>query len=137
MYSLAIIYEQDSPTVARLGEYFFQSAYPWPDPLYVDVANDPNQQGVAELIETAQINQFPTILFLREEGGRQEIVTRLEGEQTLQQIRRVAQDVTAGLYDNITDGDTPEGTGWLNLSGLFSGPRLLIWTAVLLYALKK
>lgn len=135
-YSLAIVYDQDSPTVSLLGQYFFDSAYPWPDPIYVDIRNE-DPELLAQFIEEAQIREFPTILFIKEEDGQQRIVTRLEGEQSYNTIKRVAEDVTAGIYDNWTDGTTPGGSGWLNLNNLFQGPRLLIWAAVLLYALKK
>ena len=134
MYSVAIVYKADTPTVSRFGQAWFDSAYGYSDPVYVNVVNDPNQQGVQDLIQKAQINEYPTILFLKDAPGGQNIITRLEGEHSYNTILQVMQDVPAGLYEEGTDPDgTPEGKGLINWNELFSSPLLLIVSGLIIY----
>lgn len=138
MYSVAIVYKGNSPTISRFGDAWFQAEYPYPDPIYVDVANDPNQAGIADLIQSAQINRYPTILFLKDTGSGQRIITRLEGEQNQFTIAQAMRDVPAGLYEEGFNPDgTPDGSGLIDWNSILQSPMLLIVSGLILYTFFK
>lgn len=137
MYSMAIVFQQDDATVSAFGEAWLESPLPYPDPVYINVATEPNQEALAVFLNDAKIDVYPTIVFYKEAGGNQEIVTRMEGPQSKAAILQKMQQVSGGVYDNWTDGQTPGGEGYFNLQSLFAGPKALIWIAVIVYALTR
>lgn len=124
MYALAIIHDTataSSPTVTHAGQVWFDTQGFSQDPIYLNLDTEENQQAVQEFRELANVDRLPTVLFMKNTGAGQVILTRIEGASTYQQVLNTAERVLAGEYDNAQGegGHLPAGQNFLGL-GLFN-----------------
>jgi hypothetical protein len=133
-FFIVAVFQQDTPTISRMGQVWFDHAesFPpayWADPMYLNVNTHSDPAAVQEFIQQANITRYPTLLFVKVTPSGFEIQTRLEGEQGYNRIKDTMQAVATGNLSQWLDGDNPEGSFGL---GLFNfNTNWLVWAVAL------